>query len=1214
MNEYSLFLKAMEIKDRRKRAAFLDRECASDPSLRKQVDDLLEAHENSGGFLDVPALEQISEGGEATGVFGGEATLQNEPVGNPMREFGFLQPPSVPEAIGRLGHYDILEFIGRGGCGIVFKGFDQKLHRMVAIKVMLPDLAVTSPARQRFLREARATAAIRHENVVHIYAVEEAPIPFLVMEYIAGVSLQQLISDTGPLDLPSILRLGRMIAEGLEAAHRQGLIHRDIKPGNILIDSGTGQVKITDFGLARSADDANQSMTGAIAGTPLYMSPEQVKGERLDKRSDLFSLGSVLYVMCSGRAPFRAATTIAVLRRVADEDPRDIHEIIPEIPGRLVSLIQKLHAKEPAERPASAQEVSDRLAEMPREETAPIQAAIEPASELPSPTRARVPWLKVAAALLLLLSTLGISEATGFTQLGGTVIHLFSPEGTLVIEVDDPDVEVSLNGEEMVITGAGVKELRMKAGEYQLLASKDGEVLRRELVTVTRNGRQVLRISQEGTSDDIKPDDPDRKAAEYALSIGGKVWVNKDSAFTDKNVIETLGKLPTEPFRLTHVKLLENGRVTDGGLAAFEGTKHLRGIYLTNSHNVGDQGIAHLRENINLHEIHLWGTKVSGVGLDNFKKCGSIIDLYFGYSRVRDADMRFFRECASWYTLRCVMLSGLDITDEGLANLARAPALGQINLERTKITDAGLLHLVDCPKLGGIYAGGTNLTAEGIKRFRELKPNCHVDWKPPTGPAPQESSATDPEKQAKERQAFFDLVAKLPVEEQAAAVGQKLAELNPGFDGKVIHKIVEGRVVDFQFPGDDVTEIWPVRALASLTSIRASGAHLTHGKLTDLSPLAGLPLTQLAISNTSVIDLSPLIGMQLTRLDCNHTKITDLSPVSDMPLKILHLWSGNQLSDLSPLRGLKLTHLTCDYTRVSDLSPLEGMPLEILSIHATRVTDLSPLHGMPLKELYCSNTRVTDLTPLTGAPLTLLHTEFTRVFDLSPLAGMPLKQLKFDQTLVSDLSIVEDLPLEQLSLSMPLFHERDENLLFQLPIKHLQSMQWETPDATAFWREFNARKKAAEAFVTASADLPPDEQVKVILAKLREGASGIGLKPTVVAGSITEATLTLSSESHDISPLRAFGSLRSLSLEGGPATLDLSPIYSLPVESLECTAHQALRNQVGLREMPSLKTINGQPKRDFLKSLQQGATASGENVDASARAPTKAESEPKESK
>jgi serine/threonine-protein kinase len=161
--------------------------------------------------------------------------------------------------------------------------------------------------------------------------------------------------------LTEILRIGMQIAAGLAAAHAQGLVHRDIKPGNILLDSGVERVTITDFGLARAADDASLTRSGVIAGTPQYMSPEQARGNPLDGRSDLFSLGSVLYAMCTGRPPFRAETALAVLRRICDERPRTIRDVNPEVPDWLEEIVGKLHAKDPAERFQSAREVAELL-------------------------------------------------------------------------------------------------------------------------------------------------------------------------------------------------------------------------------------------------------------------------------------------------------------------------------------------------------------------------------------------------------------------------------------------------------------------------------------------------------------------------------------------------------------------------------------------------------------------------------------------------------------------------------------------------------------------------------------------------------------------------------------------------------------------------------------------------------------------------------------
>src|SRR5262249_684386 len=157
---------------------------------------------------------------------------------------------------------------------------------------------------KRFTREAQAQAAVSHEHIVTIHAVEETNgLPYLIMHYVAGLSLQQRLDRDGPLELQEILRIGMQTATGLAAAHAQGLVHRDIKPANILLENGVERVKITDFGLARAGSEASLTQTGFVAGTPQYMSPEQAEGKVIDQRSDLFSLGSVLYAMCTGQVP-----------------------------------------------------------------------------------------------------------------------------------------------------------------------------------------------------------------------------------------------------------------------------------------------------------------------------------------------------------------------------------------------------------------------------------------------------------------------------------------------------------------------------------------------------------------------------------------------------------------------------------------------------------------------------------------------------------------------------------------------------------------------------------------------------------------------------------------------------------------------------------------------------------------------------------------------
>ena len=273
-----------------------------------------------------------------------------------------LSPPTHPEMLGRLGRYEVERLIGSGGMGVVFKAFDTELNRPVAIKLLAPYLASSGPARMRFAREARAAAAVVHQHVVPIHNVEtERESPFIVMQYVSGESLQARIDRNGPLQLCEILRIGMQVADGLSAAHQQGLVHRDIKPSNILLEEDVDRALISDFGLARAADDASLTRSGFHPDTPQYMSPEQASGQSVDARSDLFSLGSTLYTMCTGRPPFLAESSYAVIKRISDEVPTPIRDLNPDTPEWLSLIIEKLMAKAKTVRFESASEVSELL-------------------------------------------------------------------------------------------------------------------------------------------------------------------------------------------------------------------------------------------------------------------------------------------------------------------------------------------------------------------------------------------------------------------------------------------------------------------------------------------------------------------------------------------------------------------------------------------------------------------------------------------------------------------------------------------------------------------------------------------------------------------------------------------------------------------------------------------------------------------------------------
>src|SRR5262245_40949155 len=509
MTERSVFLAALEYDDPDERSAYLDRACAGEPGLRAQVEQLLTAHEQSGSFMGRPAPERLA-GDLAPGPEAGGTRTSPAPGGG--EGIDFLDPSDKAGSIGRLGHYEVQEVVGRGGMGVVLRAFAEALHRVVAVKVMAPPLATSATARRRFTREARAAAAVTHDHVVTIHAVEDAgPLPYIVMQFVVGTSLQERLDREGPLQVAEVLRIGMQTAAGLAAAHAQGLIHRDVKPANILLENGVERVKLTDFGLARAAADASLTQSGAVAGTPAFMAPEQAEGKAIDPRTDLFSLGSVLYAMCTGRPPFRAGTSMGVLKRVCEGSPTPIRETNPEVPDWLVDVITKLHAKDPAGRCQSAAEVAEllgrHLAHVQHPSVVPLPIVPKATRETEPPVTAatvgsrppaRLRWATAAAVLVATLAILGTTEATGVTNVRATVIRLFTPDGTLVVETDDPAVKVVVEGDgDLVITGAGPQEVRLRAGSYRLKATRDGKPVQldRNLVAISRGDRQIVKVS-----------------------------------------------------------------------------------------------------------------------------------------------------------------------------------------------------------------------------------------------------------------------------------------------------------------------------------------------------------------------------------------------------------------------------------------------------------------------------------------------------------------------------------------------------------------------------------------------------------------------------------------------------------------------------------------------------------------------------------------------
>jgi serine/threonine protein kinase len=998
-----LVLLDMEYRSRAGEAASAEKYLARYPELRTQIDAVQRLHAAENRLAQQaqrptdPTHLNASKRSNAETVTtaGGEASVDLTKV---------LAPPQAEDELGRLGQYRVLKVLGQGGMGMVLLAEDAHLLRPAALKIMLPKFAQDAEARQRFLREARAAAQLKHDHIVTIFQVgEEHGVPFIALEYLQGSPLDRHLKEKGELPLGEVIRIGRQIAEGLHAAHEHGLIHRDIKPANIWLEdrsAGRGtkggkgsplpqRVKILDFGLARPERDDNAQLTqsGAIVGTPAFMSPEQARCEPVDLRSDLFSLGIVLYRLCTGRLPFGGASTFAVLTSVVADTPAAVRQLNPAVPVELEQLINRLLAKDRDARPGSALEVAEALDALGQSTLGRSPARAAATMAMPTttmdyqssggvaakPHRRRTLAVGTFMAFVVILLALGALYLTHTKGKDGT-------PGPVAVDVKDnaevgpPAAKEDPDRRAVEMLRPYIKVVRPGQNTGICLALDDG---RRLWVSgekaIPDRAFSIVKINfaveEPGPfpadfSDNLVSAIVPLASLEEFAPLAVRPW-----RFSD----EDMERLAGAPFAAKLSRLEAGFELTPRTMDALRRFPKLRRLACLIA-KADDDLISRLRELSNLKELSLRGNPNSNG--QNLTQRGMkaiaalpLRRLVFRGMRLSAENVRTF---ATMPELAIFELEYQPGGDELLPEIAKFPALERLNLYQSKhITDKGIMQLTGMKTVRLINLGATGVTRAGAKQLSDAMPKCRVKIKGAVfGPIDKSSpplSDDDPdgypdESADPDRTAVEMLSPHLPalvVRMSGSGKEVTLTKKDAIPDRPFVLTGIKLRQGMPQLPSDFTSRVFlpAVLPLGSLESIYPYNPplHMTDG---ELAALASAPFAEQVTELGGTFELSQKTIDSLKRFS---------------KLKILHCKASlagdsdlARLKELSSLRQLRLEHLGKS-SRVSaaGIKAITDLPLTALRLHpATPPLDaktIALVAAIPhLRDLQLSGPNITD--------------------------------------------------------------------------------------------------------------------------------------------------------------------------------------------------------------------------------------------------------------